>query len=249
MIASIYKSALGVIAKKPFVLWGISLLQILLVSLATFLFGAIPGLAICITLLLGTGMTLIFLYGYRGQDVHCVQLFDCFTSWARIKRVLGGMAWMLLWIFLWSLIPVVGVIFAIIRTYEYRLTPYILVFEPEVPITEAIKVSKQRTRGWKGQMFGADVLIVLGLFVAYLILSLLAMIPLLGILFGLVAFLLVLAETLFLPLFLGLVQAAFYDKINEAGAASATTTCAACNAAIPASSVFCPQCGAAQNQQ
>ena len=44
------------------------------------------------------------------------------TDLATIKRVLCGMGWMMLWIFLWSLIPIVGIVFGIIRTYEYRPT-------------------------------------------------------------------------------------------------------------------------------
>ena len=60
--------------------------------------------------------------------------------------------------FLWSLIPVVGIVFGVIRAYEYRFTPYILMTRDDVKPTEAIKVSKAETMGYKGKMFGADML-------------------------------------------------------------------------------------------
>ena len=152
MILTIYKRALTVLMKKPFTLWGISLLEVLLSGVVSVLFGAIYGLALGINLLLDTSMIMIFLHGYRGDGVACVQLFDCFKDGATAKRVLGGMAWMKLWIFLWSLIPIAGIVFFFVKSYEYRLTPYILVTEPEISATEAIKESSKRTKGYKGKM-------------------------------------------------------------------------------------------------
>ena len=153
MIMAIYKKAFEVLMKKPVRLWGISLLFVFLTYVGSLLCGiAIPIFGLAVSMLLSTSMTLIFLHGYRGEEVKAVNLFDAFRDWQTIKRVLAGMGWMLLWVFLWSLIPIVGIIFGIIRSYEYRLTPYILMLEPDVKPTEAIKVSKERTKGWKGKM-------------------------------------------------------------------------------------------------
>lgn len=215
-IFSIYGRALGFLKNKPFVLWGISLLEVLITSVVTVLFGIIPGVALAVNLLIDTSMVIIFLRSYRGQENHCVNLFDCFKDWKTIKRVLCGMLWMKLWIFLWSLIPIVGIIFAIIRTYEYRLTPYILVFEQDVPITEAIKVSKERTKGWKGSMFWADVLVVVCIVIASLILTVFSRIPYIGILFAIVDILFSIAVALFINLFVGIVHAAYYEEIMSA---------------------------------
>ena len=219
MIMAIYKKALDVLMQKPIRLWGISLLYVVLVCIGGALCGiAIPIFGIAVALLLSTSMTLIFLHGYRGEEVKAVNLFDCFKDWQTIKRVLSGMGWMLLWIFLWSLIPIVGWIFGIIRTYEYRLTPYILVLEPDVKPTEAIKVSKERTKGWKGKMFWADVLVFVFFFVALLILGLLSRIPYAGVLFAIIMVVFYIVFMLFITLFTGLVQAAFYEEINKWGA-------------------------------
>ncbi|MBQ9393872.1 MAG: hypothetical protein IJU18_07795 [Oscillospiraceae bacterium] len=227
MIMEIYKKAFAVLMKKPLRLWGISLLCIVLTSVGAVLFGIIPGVALAISLLLETSMTLIFLRGYRGQEVGTLNLFDCFRDWNTIKRVLCGMGWMMLWIFLWGLIPVVGWIFAIIRTYEYRLTPYILMQEPDVKPTDAIKISKARTEGWKGKMFGADILVVVLFYVAMLIVMLFARIPYIGVLFWLVAVVALICFIVLLPLFQGLVQSAFYEEIMKASAPAAQLPAAA----------------------
>ena len=241
MVMKIYGRAFNVLMKKNVKLWGISLLFIVLASVLTSLCGvAIPALGIAVSMLMGTSMLMIFLNGYRGEDVKVVDLFACFKDWATIKRVVLGLAWMALWIFLWGLIPIVGPIFALIRSYEYRLTPYILVTEPDVSITEAIQVSKQRTNGFKLQMFWADIALGVGLFVVAFVLGLFSAIPVLGVLFALALIVVYLAVLLFGNLFMGLVQAAFYEEINKEGA-----FCAGCGARLEEGAKFCATCGKA----
>ena len=220
MISTVYKNAFAALMRKPVKLWGISLLFTVLAPVLTALCGvAIPGLGLAVTLLLSTSMLMVYLHGYRGEDVQVLQLFDCFKDFATIKRVVLGLAWMYLWVFLWSLIPIVGPIFALIRMYEYRLTPYILVTEPDVSLTQAIKVSAQRTNGYKLQMFGADLLLGAGLWAAMLVIGLImgifAMIPVLGALVVLALTFGVLVVFLLLPLFVGLMQTAFYEEISK----------------------------------
>lgn len=258
MISTIYKRALGVLMQKPLKLWGISLLYSLLSSVLVGLCGvAIPGLGLAVGLLLSTSMLMVYLHGYRGEDVKVIHLFDCFKDWATIKRVVCGLAWMLLWVFLWSLIPFVGWIFAIIRTYEYRLVPYILITEPDVAPTEAIKVSSQRTRGYKLQMWGAEVLLGIivgvGLFILSLIFGLMGDF---GIFLTFVLYVVVIA---LLPLAIGLIQAAFYEEISNPsiptgpsyGAAPQAPVAGFCgNCGTPftsADAAFCPVCGTPKN--
>lgn len=243
MIMTIYKRALAVLMKKPLKLWGISLLAGVLTPVLTGLCGvAIPGLGLAVSLLLSTSMTMVYLHGYRGEDVQVLQLFDCFKDWNTIKRVVLGLAWMLLWIFLWGLIPIAGPFIAIVRSYEYRLTPYILITEPEVSITDAIKVSSQRTYGYKLKMWGAEVLFYVIIFVAFFILGLLSAIPVLGVLIALAAALAMIAVLLLSPLFLGLVQAAFYEEISNPTIPQTPVYGAPVQPQGTAS--FCPNCGA-----
>ncbi|MBQ8747265.1 MAG: zinc-ribbon domain-containing protein [Clostridia bacterium] len=241
MVLKIYGNAFKVLMKKPIRLWGISLLSGILSFVFSVLFGAVIGVSLAIGMLFTTSMTMIFLYGYRGQEVKAVDIFSCFKDWGTIKRVLCGMGWMMLWIFIWSLIPIVGPIFAIIRTYEYRLTPYILVQEPNIAPTEAIKVSKARTMGYKASMFLADFLFGLAFGVVALVLTLLGLIPYVGVLFAIVLFVVSVLYALFANLFLGLVQAAFYEEINNAA------VCPQCGARIDDKASFCGKCGCKLN--
>lgn len=228
MLMTIYKRALQVLLKKPFKLWGLSLLSILLSGVLSGLCGfAIPVLGISVSLLMSTAMTIIYLNGYRGEDVSAPQLFVCFKDWTTIKRVLLGSGWMTLWIFLWSLIPIVGPFIAIVRSYEYRLTPYILMLEPEVSITDAIKVSSQKTNGYKLQMWLADFVYVLIVIAALLIVGVFARIPYIGVLFGIVLFVMTIAFFALAPLFNGLVKSAFYEEITGAAANRAAAACEA----------------------
>ena len=236
-IKTIYSRAFAVLRKKPFLLWGISLLAMLLSALSVPLLGVIPAASIAVSMLLQTAMTLIYLRGYRGEEIAVTQLFDTFKDWKTVKRVLCGMGWASLWIFLWSLIPVAGIVFGTIRAYEYRLTPYILMHEPDVPITEAIKVSREKTRGYKAKMFGADILYVVVIAAAEILLALLATIRYIGVLFGILSVVITIAASLFGPLFLGLVQAAFYEEITH------RRVCPRCGVELSPDARFCYNCG------
>ena len=240
MLMTIYGRAFKVLMKKPLKLWGISLLAILLTGVLCGLCGvAIPVLGLAVALLMSTGLTMLFLKGYRGEEVKTTMLFEAFKDWNTIKRVLCGLGWMSLWIFLWSLIPFVGWIFALIRAYEYRLTVYILVTEPDVPVTEAIHVSSQRTNGYKLQMFLADFVYILMFIAAMIILGLLSGIELIGGVFAFIMVILYIAFIALAPLFAGLVQAAFYEEITG----SKKNFCTGCGQPLADGAVFCANCG------
>ena len=224
MVTSIYKKAFAVLRQKPVTLWGISLLCGLLELLAFIGFGAVPVGAFIVAWALEAGMAMIYLNSYRtGLKPKSTYLFAAFKK-DRFWRVVGGLAWMELWIFLWALIPIVGIVFAVIRAYEYRFTPYILMTRDDVKATDAIKLSKQETMGYKGKMFWADMLIFLLYLAAALVLLIFSLIPFIGVLFRVVNTLLSIAFSLFAPLFLGIVQAAFYVETKSAPAAPAQPT-------------------------
>ena len=252
MILDIYKKALAVLAKKPFKLWGISLLGILLAAIGNALGGPVVGIGLAVAVLLETALAIIFLKGYLGEEIYAKNLFACFKDWNTIGRVLGGMGWMYLWIFIWALIPVVGIIFAAIRVYEYRLTPYILMNEPEVGITDAIKVSKERTMGYKGKMFWADVLWVIAAVIVFAILACMSAVRYIGVIFGIINMLFVIAVCVLEPLFAGLIQAAFYVEIEKKRIGSpfyeeipekAENKCPSCGKVINDNDMFCSGCG------
>ncbi len=212
-----YKQALAVILKKPIMLWGLSLLSAILGGIASIVTSPIFALSFCATTLLNLGMIKVYLDGLKGKQVNSNQLFAAFNKNA--VRAVGGMAWQALWIIIWCLVPIVGPIIAIVKSYSYAFVPYILVTKPEVTATDALKLSMQMTKGKKGQMFLADFCLGLGLGIVALVLGLLALIPFIGILFGLVLVIFFILVALFIGIFQGLYKAAFYDDSVEAPAA------------------------------
>ena len=222
MVKDLYQKSFSVLMKRPFRLWGLSLLAGVLLLAAQVGFIGVPAVPFCAALLLDASMAMIYLNSYRtGLE-------------PKTAYVLGGMAWMYLWIFLWSLIPVVGIVFGVIRAYEYRFTPYILMTRDDVKPTEAIKVSKAETMGYKGKMFGADMLATGAWIVGIAVLSLLGAIPYLGVLFKIVRFVFNLAYSLLAPLFFGILSAAFYVEIQNRRAAAPQQPSAPVPPVIPA---------------
>ena len=216
MLGQIYSRVLKVLMQKPLKLWGISWLSIFLTGVLSSLCGvAIPVLGISVGVLISVATALIYLRGLRGEEIAVLQLFELFKNRETIKRVLLGMGWMTLWIVLWALIPIVGPVFALIRVYEYRLVPYILVFNPEVPVTEALKVSKEKTMGYKLYMWLADFVYIIVVIVAMILLAIFATIPVIGFIFILAFLILYFAFILALPILPGLIQAAVYDELTK----------------------------------
>ena len=102
MVTSIYKKAFAVLRQKPVTLWGISLLCGLLELLAFIGFGAVPVGAFIVAWALEAGMAMIYLNSYRtGLKPKSTYLFAAFKK-DRFWRVVGGLAWMELWILLWA---------------------------------------------------------------------------------------------------------------------------------------------------
>lgn len=234
MVMDLYKKSCSVLMKRPFRLWGLSLLAGVLLLAAHVGFVGVPAVAFCAALLLDASMAMIYLNSYRtGLEPKTSYLFSAFRK-ERIWHVLGGMAWMYLWILLWSLIPIVGIVFGVIRAYEYRFTPYILMTRDDVKPTEAIKVSKAETMGYKGKMFGAEMLAYGAAVVVIAVLSLFGAIPYLGVLFKIVRFVFNLAYCLLLPLFFGILRAAFYVEIQNRRAAAPQQPAAPVPPVIPA---------------
>ena len=201
--------AVSVLKQKPMRLWGVSLLCQLLVVLAAA-FGVLPIISIPIALVLNAGMTAVYLTGYRGGEVNSDALFQGFKN--NFFHVAGGMGWMALWIFIWGLIPVVGPVFAIIKIYSYRFVPYILIQEPEVSATEALRISMRKTEGFKGKMFLADFLVYLACAIVGAVFGLLGLIPYAGIVFMVIGVLVTIFLELVVPLLLGLINAATYEE-------------------------------------
>ncbi len=211
MIATIYKKAFSILMSKPIRLWGLSLMNTLLVILIS-IFGILPIITVPVILTLTAGMYMIYLDGYHKKEVYSDQLFAGFKNF---PHVAGGMCWKGLWIFIWALIPIVGIVFAIVKTFSYAFVPFVLIEKPNISATEALRYSMKKTKGYKGKMFIAWILPIAAVAVISTVLALLAMIPYVGIIFSGIGFLFTIAYSVLMPLFLGLVSAGFYDMAEN----------------------------------
>ena len=267
----IYRKIRKLLQTKPVQLWGISLLAGLLVWLAAIGFWAIPAMAWFLDLVFSGSMALIFLRAYQGAAPAVGDLFSPFRR-EQLPHVVGGMAWMSLWVFLWSLIPVAGLILGPVKLYTYRFAPYILMTRPDVKATDAIRISAQETRGYRGKMFLADLLIYGSWSLLLLVLLGLAQIPFLRVPCYALLILATLLGAALTPLLAGLAQAGFYDEVQHCLADPAYSAryappappayippaagqqpqgsagvnvqyCPICGQAAPKSARFCNNCG------
>ena len=104
---------------------------------------------ILITPILWTSKSRYDLKVYNGEEGKFEDMFSCFKT-PEFGRSIGGYWYMALWIWLWSLLFIIP---GIVKTFAYCLTPYILVDEPEIPVTEALNRSKELTKGHKWEIF------------------------------------------------------------------------------------------------
>lgn len=209
-IFDFYRKAFSVLAQKPIKLWGLSLLYILIASLISSLGSLVPIITIPIVLVLSLGFTGILLKGYHGEEVNTKQLFQGFKK-EEIVRNGAGMCWMELWTLIWGFVPVMNVI----KSYSYSFTPYILLTDKNISATESLRKSMRMTDGYKGKLFGADILIIVGYIAALIVLAMLGQIPYIGWIFMVALFLFNVAVLLFLPIFIGLVHTAFFEEISK----------------------------------
>ncbi|MCR5782666.1 MAG: hypothetical protein K6G90_08025 [Clostridia bacterium] len=220
MISEVYKSAFSIISRKPLRLWGTSILASIVSGWISIFFGPLPGAALILNSMLTVGGCMVYLHGIHGDEIEPYQLFDAFKSGKVAGRTVKGMLYRSLMLSLWLLIPIAGPIIFIVRSYRYALTPYILVEEEDGDPFEAYKESMNRTRGYCGKMFLADLIVILGtgiiegifggIAAAFAVDGSYAVAGLFGffaVIIGLILF-------VTMPLFLGLVHAAFYEKIT-----------------------------------
>lgn len=85
---------------------------------------------------------------YRGQTGDIGEMFR--EGFSNYWRKVGGILWMELFVFLWSLLLVIP---GIVKAISYFMTPYILAESKNVTATDALKLSMRMTEGYKGEIF------------------------------------------------------------------------------------------------
>ncbi|MGI5850200.1 MAG: DUF975 family protein [Christensenellales bacterium] len=85
---------------------------------------------------------------YRGQQGDIGEMFS--VGFGDYWRNIGGILWMELFIFLWSLLFIIP---GIVKALSYFMTPYILAESKSVSATDALLLSMRMTKGYKGEIF------------------------------------------------------------------------------------------------
>lgn len=112
-------------------------------------------------------MTGLYHYFNRAAGMRA-KISDIFFGFRRgnYPKVMGAMAWRLLFIFLWTLLFYVP---GIIKSISYSMVPFILSDNPRIGARRAMKLSMAMTKGYKWRIF------VLGLsFLGWFLLGMLA---------------------------------------------------------------------------
>jgi hypothetical protein len=172
-------------------------------------FTVLPIVWLPIILVLELGMANIFLRGYRGSEISAKLLFEGFSK--KFFRNAGGMGWRVLWLLIWLLVPIAGLVMVIVKFYSYRFVPYIMLSENDIHATDALKKSMVLTNGFKGKMFLADLLLILAVIALTVLFCFIMMIPVIGRVIFAIYYLLLVA---LIPLIAGTLEAVYYDKIS-----------------------------------
>lgn len=156
MISAVFGRAFKSLFRQPGMLWGLSVLSVIITVIATVAFAVIPVVGIAIAYVLTCGMAKVYVDGINGKEVNSDQMFEGFNS--TFLRKAGGMAWRDLWLAIWLSVPVAGPIIYLVKSYSYAFVPYILMTKPEVKATQALRMSMELTDGKKFRMFLADII-------------------------------------------------------------------------------------------
>lgn len=130
--------------------YGISLgVYVLFFFITSAVTGASAGIAaLFIVPPLAVGYAYFCMRIYKRETGDISDMFT--TGFSDYGRNLGGVLWMYLFTFLWSMLFIIP---GIVKGISYSMTPYILADCPKVRATDALKISMRMTRGHKGGIF------------------------------------------------------------------------------------------------
>lgn len=117
-----------------------------LASSMTFFIGGLGGIFLFPPLIVG--LSYVTLAIYRGKLPTIEDLFT--QGFSNYLRNLGGILWMQLFIYLWSLLFLIP---GIIKSFAYFATPYLLAEYPNLDARQALKISMRMTDGYKTEIF------------------------------------------------------------------------------------------------
>ena len=144
--AEIKTRAKAVFTRQYGISIGAYILFIVIVSASSGISAGLGALFIVPPMLVGYSWFCLQIW--RGQQGDVGGMFS--KGFSDYGRHLGGILWMELFVFLWTLLFIVP---GIIKSLAYSMTPFILADCPNVRATDALKLSMRMTKGRKGQVF------------------------------------------------------------------------------------------------
>ncbi|MCF7859320.1 MAG: DUF975 family protein [Candidatus Cloacimonetes bacterium] len=137
--------------------WVNAILAYLIFAAIISIAASFYGVFLLISGTLAYGLYLYFLKLTRSEASDFNQLFKAFSfeggNLGMFGKTLGLYLLMNLYILLWSLLLIVP---GIIVAYSYRIAFYLMIDDPELNISEALKKSKEMMYGYKSKLFFLD---------------------------------------------------------------------------------------------
>jgi uncharacterized membrane protein len=158
--------------------WGNAVLTTFIISLflmvVSFMAGLIPFIGSIATLVLSgpieIGLIIYFIVLVKGTELPDVS--TAFRGFKYFEKTLGIYLWYSLWVLLWSLLFIIP---GIIKGLSYSQAFYIIADNPNVKVTDALKMSMRMTKGYKWDIFvmglsfiGWCLLCILSLYIGFL---------------------------------------------------------------------------------
>ena len=168
--------------------WGVAILTYLI---AAVILGATGSTFVGTILLLGpmtVGLAVVYLMIVRRRKAEIVNVFDGFKSF--VNALVGGLLYTV-FLCLWALLFIIP---AIIKSYSYAMTFYIMADHPEMDGNTAITESRKMMNGNKWRLFCLDFS-----FIGWIILSILT--------FGIL-------EIVYVGPYMNAAHAAFYQSLK-----------------------------------
>ena len=148
--AELKQEAKSLISKNYWPIIGATVLYTVLIAACTIIPGGIGAAAAFFIMPIYLGLILYYVQLSDGLSPTIGDMFNLGFEGKYYLRRVGGMAWMALFSFLWSLLFVIP---GIVKSYSYAMTPYILAKYPEIPAKEALKLSMKIMNGRKAELF------------------------------------------------------------------------------------------------
>ncbi len=224
-------------------LFSLSVLSCILIPISFIAGGTVPLFGIVISGLLVAGIRKIFLASYIKRQEHKTE--EIFSGFSDFRHVAAGMTWTFFKTYVWLLIPVAGIFISVMKAYEYRFVPYILMTRKEVKALDAPDVSSKETDGFRAYMFATDALMFASLLLTELFLYLLSLIPYVGIIFSAMMVLLMCLFAVFLPYIRNVLFASFYTEIKTKCILPLrhSRVCPVCLTKLDGNDAYCSNCG------